>query len=75
MMRIVGFAGAAVLATGIMMKAAQPHMDESLALMKSAMTELKAAKPDKGGHRAKAIGLLKEAMDEVQAGINFAAGK
>jgi len=70
---IAGFAAAAILATVMIIQAAQPHMHESLTLMKSAMAELKAATPDKGGHRAKAMGLLKEAMDEVQAGIDFAA--
>ena len=70
---IVGFAAAAVLAAVMIVQAAQPHMHESLTLMKSAMAELKSATADKGGHRAKAMGLLKQAMDEVQAGIDFAA--
>jgi hypothetical protein len=70
---IVGFAAAAISATVMIIQAAQPHMHESLTLMKSAMSELKAATPDKGGHRAKAMNLLKQAMDEVQAGIDFAA--
>ena len=34
--------------------------------------ELEAANSDKGGHRAKAIGLVDEAIGEVQAGIEFA---
>ena len=70
---LLGFAAAAVLATTMIVQAAQPHMHESLTLMKSALAELKSATPDKGGHRAKAMNLLKQAMDEVQAGIDFAA--
>jgi hypothetical protein len=69
----LGIAGAAILATGIVIKADQPHMQQSLSMMQSAMSELRAATADKGGHRGKAMGLLKEAMDEVKAGIEFAA--
>ena len=31
---------------------AQPHMNESVALLQSARGELQAATPNKGGHRA-----------------------
>ena len=36
---IVGFAAAAVLAAVMIVQAAQPHMHESLTLMKSALAE------------------------------------
>jgi hypothetical protein len=34
---------------------------------------IREATPDKGGHKANAIGLIQQAMGEVQAGIDFAA--
>jgi hypothetical protein len=48
---------------------AQPHMRAALAQLKSAREQLDKAKPDKGGHRAKALALTKEAIDQVQKGI------
>ena len=53
---------------------AQPHMGESLAFLQSARGELQAAKPNKGGHRERAIGLIDNAIAEVRAGIAFAGG-
>ena len=53
---------------------AQPHMDESIAILQSARAELGKAEPNKGGHREKAIGLIDQAIAEVRAGIAFAAG-
>ena len=37
---------------------AQPHMDETIAMLQSARVELGKAEPNKGGHREKAIGLI-----------------
>ncbi len=53
---------------------AQPHMDESLALLQSARGELAKATPNKGGHRERALGLIDQAIGEVRAGIAFAGG-
>lgn len=53
---------------------AQPHMNESIALLQSARGELQAATPNKGGHRERAIGLIDQAIGEVRAGIAFAGG-
>jgi hypothetical protein len=53
---------------------AQPHMDETIAILQSARVELGKAEPNKGGHREKAIGLIDQAIAEVRAGIAFAAG-
>ena len=50
----------------------QPHMNAALDELRGARSELEAANSDKGGHRAKAIGLVDEAIAEVQAGIEFA---
>ena len=40
--------------------------------MNTAMDHLKAAAEDKGGHRAKAMMHLKAAIEQTQAGIDFA---
>ena len=50
----------------------QPHMQAALDALQSARNNLDKANPDKGGHRAKAIDLVKEAIDEVRAGIQAA---
>jgi outer membrane murein-binding lipoprotein Lpp len=51
----------------------QPHMNAALDELRSARSELDAAMTDKGGHRAAAIALVDEAIDEVKAGIEFAS--
>jgi hypothetical protein len=48
---------------------AQPHMNESIALLQSARGELQAATPNKGGHRERALGLIDQPIGEVRAGI------
>ncbi|HEX3456738.1 MAG TPA: hypothetical protein VHR97_02180 [Candidatus Baltobacteraceae bacterium] len=53
--------------------AAQAHMDSALSSLQTALSELNQADADKGGHRANAIKLVKEAITEVNAGIQ--AGK
>jgi hypothetical protein len=50
----------------------QPHMQAALDALQSAQTNLDKANPDKGGHRAKAIDLVKNAIDEVKMGIQAA---
>jgi hypothetical protein len=50
----------------------QPHMQAALDALQSAQTNLDKANPDKGGHRAKAIDLVKTAIDEVRMGIQAA---
>jgi hypothetical protein len=49
----------------------QPHMRDALAALDRAVTSLEQASHDKGGHRAKALDLAKQARDEVKAGIAF----
>lgn len=51
----------------------QPHMEAALTAMQDAQKHLQEAVEDKGGHRAKALMHLKEAMKQTQAGIDFAA--
>ncbi len=50
--------------------AAQPHMQNALAALQSARSELQVAEANKGGHRVAAIRLVNEAIAQVQAGIS-----
>ena len=50
----------------------QPHMEAALAALKSAQTHLKEAADDKGGHRVAAMKAVNEAIEHVQAGIDYA---
>ena len=50
----------------------QPHMQAALDALRSAQNYLDKANADKGGHRARAIDLVKQAIDEVKAGIEAA---
>lgn len=52
--------------------AAQPHMNAALSHLRTAHHELDQADADKGGHRVKAIGLVRDAIAEVEAGIDYA---
>jgi hypothetical protein len=63
---------AAVLAGSGEARADQPHMDAALDALKSARRELDAATADKGGHRGNALRLVKQAITEVERGIEFA---
>ncbi|MFI5006193.1 MAG: hypothetical protein ACHQKZ_02085 [Solirubrobacterales bacterium] len=49
----------------------QPAMKAAQLSLLTAVGHLKAATPDKGGHRAKALQLVKEAIVEVQKGIEY----
>src|SRR5262245_576356 len=49
----------------------QPNMQAALVSLRTAKSELNKATPDKGGHRAAAIGLVNSAIAEVNAGIAF----
>ena len=49
----------------------QPHMRAALTSLRTAMGQLDKATADKGGHRAKAIALTKEAIEQVEKGIAF----
>lgn len=54
-------------------QAYQGNMERALAQLQGALRSLRRATPDKGGHRVNAIGLIEQAMGEVQAGIDYAA--
>lgn len=52
--------------------AEQTHMQNAKAALQNARAELQAAEDNKGGHRARAIDLVNQALGEVQAGIDYA---
>jgi hypothetical protein len=50
----------------------QPRMQAALQALGGANAELQAASPNKGGHRERALNLVAQAVQEVQAGIAYA---
>ena len=52
----------------------QPHMQNALGDLQAAKAELQAASRDKGGHRAAAVGLVNQAITQVEAGIAVGGG-
>ncbi|MFP3867332.1 MAG: hypothetical protein ACLFUU_04105 [Desulfobacteraceae bacterium] len=53
----------------------QPQMEKTLKALETAKTELNKASADKGGHRAKALNLIDQAINEVNLGIEYAKTK
>jgi hypothetical protein len=49
----------------------QPKMQQALGQLRDAAYALENAATDKGGHRAKALKLTREAISEVERGIKF----
>jgi hypothetical protein len=49
----------------------QPFMERAKDNLKDAHNNLEKATADKGGHRAKAIDLVRDAIEEVNKGIEF----
>jgi hypothetical protein len=47
------------------------HMEKALDYLKKAKTELDAADPDRGGHRAEAVRLVADAVLQVEKAIRF----
>ena len=77
MLRITGL-GAVAAALAVSADEAiayQGNMERALGQLGGALRSLRQATPDKGGHKANAIGLIEQAMGEVQAGIDYAAGR
>ena len=50
----------------------QPHMRAALNALRNARSELQIASANKGGHRAKAIDLVNQAIRQVEKGIAYA---
>ena len=73
--KLTSFALATALAAATLVPSVtaepQPKMRQALDSLRSAERALEQAAHDKGGHRAKALQLTKQAIDEVQAGIKF----
>jgi hypothetical protein len=76
-----GFAAAAatgVAAIGLLGASAksadayQGSMERALSSLNQALDSLRESTANKGGHRARAMDLVRQAMDETQAGIAFA---
>ena len=67
-----GAAGSALALTSTRAFAYQGNMERALSALKAALGSLRAATPNKGGHRERAMRLIERAMGEVQAGIDFA---
>jgi hypothetical protein len=55
--------------------AAQTHMVNARTYLRDALNELEAAQENKGGHRANAINYVRQAIDEVNLGIQYAKGQ
>lgn len=53
------------------MSAAQPMMQAALGNLKQARANLSNATADKGGHRARALALVDEAIEQVEKGIAY----
>jgi len=49
----------------------QPRMEAALDHLQAARRELVQATSDKGGHRAKALALVDEAIEQVRRGMRF----
>jgi len=49
----------------------QPNMQHALSSLMDAQMSLERATPDKGGHRMKALELVKQAIKETQQGIEY----
>ena len=52
--------------------AEQGHMDNAATALQNAIDQLNQATPNKGGHRERAIGLTRQALDQVEEGIVWA---
>jgi hypothetical protein len=52
--------------------AGQSHMKLALDALRTARNELQLASANKGGHRARAIELVNQAITEVKKGIEYA---
>ena len=81
MLRFFSKSPTAILLTGLTVgaiagacvaTAAQPNMQAALSSLQAAKAELIQARPNKGGHRERAIGFVDSAIAETRAGIAYA---
>jgi hypothetical protein len=71
---VLGLSVTMVFSAGVVV-GAQPHMQNALGSLQGAKSQLQQASNNKGSHRVRAIELVDQAISEVQAGINYAAGR
>ena len=72
---IVAGALGVVLASGVLIghaMAYQEHMHAAMDALRTARSELQMSEANKGGHREAAMKLVDQAIDETQAGIDYA---
>ena len=69
--RILPALGLGGLAIGLAKAEHQPHMHAALGQLRAAKRSLEQADPDKGGHRAKALELVDQAIRHVEAGVAY----
>jgi hypothetical protein len=50
----------------------QPNMQAALSSLQAAKAELIQSRPNKGGHRERAINFVNAAISETEAGISYA---
>jgi hypothetical protein len=63
---------AAVAATTTQASAYQGNMERAVSALYSALSDLREATPNKGGHRENAMQLIQQAIQETEAGIEWA---
>ena len=69
---MASFTAGALLSAGVAV-AQQPNMQNALSQLQAARASLLVARPNKGGHRDRAINLANQAIVQVEAGIAYAA--
>lgn len=52
----------------------QPNMEAAMQHLRAAQDSLQNASSDKGGHRARALQMVQQAIQETQAGMEYANG-
>ncbi|WP_100383971.1 hypothetical protein [Bradyrhizobium canariense] len=67
-----GAAALGVVGAATSAEAYQGNMERSLSSLFDAMASLREASSNKGGHRVKAMALIQQAIEEIQAGIEYA---
>jgi len=72
MLKIAAIGAPALVLPALPAEAYQGDMERALPALSAALGSLKAATPNKGGHRERAIHLVEGAMGEARAGIDFA---
>ena len=61
----------AIVLPGRAKAADQPHMQVAMESLRAAKHELEQASADKGGHRARAIKHVQQAMEETEKGMHY----